>query len=163
MSSTDNPDSEGENRSDLSRQVPKSKVQTLFQELEIMAMQKGSKNALDFNKLNPEQINQVLATLKENENNAFAYHTKRLDAIKEIEIKKIDASVINQKTYRYSVIGLLIAGFVIIVLILIFKENFFIPWLTFLTGILGGFGLGRSSIGKIKEENKNPIKDDDDD
>lgn len=143
-------------------QLPKNKVQAMFQELEIMAMQKGGRNSLDLSILDKEQIDKVLDTMAENEKNAFAFHSKRLDAIKEIELRKIDASVINQKTLKFVLIGVLIFVLpAITLLILFFKDTFFIPWLTFLTGILGGFGLSKitSSIFKT-QDSKNPIKED---
>ncbi|MCK9290777.1 MAG: hypothetical protein WCR58_09210 [Bacteroidales bacterium] len=142
-------------------QLPKSEVRAMFHELEIMAMQKGSRNTLDLNKLDKDQIDKVLDTMAENEKNAFAFHSKRLDAIKEIELRKIEASVINQKTLKFVLIGVLIFVLpAITLLILFFKDTFFIPWLTFLTGILGGLGLSKimSSIFKT-QDTKNPIKE----
>ena len=100
----------------------------MFQELEIMAMQKGSRSALDLSKLDKQQLDKVLETMSENEKNAFSYHSKRLDAIKEIELRRIDASVINQKTIKIVLIGVLIFVLpAITLLILFFKETFFIP------------------------------------
>lgn len=145
-------------------QLPKNKVQSVLQELEIMAMQKGSRNSLDISKLDKGQIDKLLDTLSENEKNAFAFHTKRIDAIKEIELKRIDASVINQKTIKVVLIGgLLIVVPAITLLILFYKETYFIPWLTFLTGILGGFGLSKVASNIFRQpQTKNPIKDEDD-
>lgn len=142
-------------------QLPKKKIQSVLQELEIMAMQKGNRNSLDISKLDKEQIDKLLDTLSENEKNAFAFHTKRIDAIKEIELKRISASVINQQTVKVVLIG----GFLVIIpavtlLILFFKETYFIPWLTFLTGIFGGFGLSKATSHIFKQqEAKNPIDD----
>jgi len=164
MSNIDTSDSNQENQEKagiVQPQLPRNKVQAMFQELEIMAMQKGGRNSLDFSKLDKEQIDKVLDTMAENEKNAFAFHSKRLDAIKEIELRKIDASVINQKTLKYVLVGILIFVLpAITLLILFFKDTFFIPWLTFLTGILGGFGLSKitSSIFKT-QDSKNPIKE----
>lgn len=146
-----------------SPQLPKNKVQAMFQELEIMAMQKGVRSTFDLSKLDKQQLDKVLDTMAENEKNAFSYHSKKLDAIKEIELRRIDASVINQKTVKIVLIGVLIFVLpVITLLILFFKDTFFIPWLTFLTGMLGGFGLSKVSGSLFKpEELKNPIKEDD--
>lgn len=144
-------------------QLPKKKVESVLQELEIMAMQKGSRNSLDISKLDKQQIDKLLDTLSENEKNAFAFHTKRIDAIKEIELKKIDASVINQKTLKIILIGgLLVIAPLITLLILFYKEAYFIPLLTFLTGILGGFGLSKVASNVFRQpERKNPIKEED--
>jgi len=168
MSSIDPSDSENEeleNSEIGSPQLPKNKVQAMFQELEIMAMQKGSRSALDLSKLDKQQLDKVLETMSENEKNAFSYHSKRLDAIKEIELRRIDASVINQKTIKIVLIVVLIFVLpAITLLILFFKETYFIPWLTFLTGMLGGFGLSKVSGSLFKtQEIKNPIKEEDSD
>jgi len=159
----DKPESTTE-KPEIIAQAPKSKVHSVLQELEVMALQKGSKNTLDISKLDKEQLDRLLDTLAENERNAFAYHTKRIDAIKEIEIKRIDASVINQKTVKVVFIGgLLVVVPVLTGLILFFKETYFIPWLTFLTGIIGGFGLSKMTANIFKQPNSsNPIKEDDD-
>ena len=144
-----------------SPQVPKNKVQSVLQELEIMALQKGGRNSLGLSKFSKDQIDKLLETISENEKNAFAFHTKRIDAINEIELKKIDASVINQRTIKVVLIGgLLFIVPLITLLILFFKETCFIPWLSFLTGILGGFGLSKIAS-KIfsPPEVKNPIKE----
>lgn len=114
-------------------------------------------------KLDKEQIDKVLDTMAKNEQNAFSFHTKRLDAIKEIELRKIDASIVNQKTLKFVLIGILIFVLpAITLLILFFKESFFIPWLTFLTGTFGGFGLSQITGSLFKtQDDKNPIKEDD--
>ena len=146
----------------IQQQAPKNKVQSIFHELEIMAMQKGGRNSLDLNRLSGEQIDKVLDTMAENEKNAFAYHSKKLDAIKEIELRKIDSSVINQRTIKYLLVGLMLGALTITILILFFKEKYFISWLTFLTGILGGFGLSRLLVNSNQKETQNPIKDEED-
>ncbi len=168
MSNIEKTESNGEkseNSNIIQPELPKSKVEAMFQELEIMAMQKGNSNSLDFTKLDKEQIDKVLDTMAENEKNAFAFHTKRIDAIKEIELRKINASVINQKTFKFVLIGVLIFVLpAITLLILFYKETFFIPWLTFLTGIFGGFGLSKITSGLFKSpEIRNPIKEDEED
>lgn len=142
---------------------PKSQMHAMFQELEVMAMQRGARNSLDISKLDKEQIDRVLETMAENEKNAFAFHTKRIDAIKEIELRRIEASVINQRTSKIVLIGISIVVLPLItLLILFFKESFFIPWLTFLTGIFGGFGLSKVTSNIFKTPDvKNPIKNDD--
>lgn len=146
-----------------SPQFPKSRVQEVLHELEIMAMQKGGRSGLDVSNFDKSQIDKLLDTVAENERNAFAYHTKRIDAFKEIELKKIDASIFNQRTFKIVIIGsLLIVVPALTMLILFYKEAFFIPWLTFLTGILGGYGLSKATSGFFKQiETKNPIKEDD--
>lgn len=144
------------------QQPPKNSIQSVMHELEIMAMQRGSRNGFDISTFDKEQVNKLLETLSENERNAFVFHSKRIDAIREIELKRIDASVINQQTIKVVLIGgVLVIIPAITLLILFYKESYFIPWLTFMTGILGGFGLSKITSGTFKQqENKNPIKED---
>ncbi|AXJ00504.1 hypothetical protein CYPRO_1241 [Cyclonatronum proteinivorum] len=46
--------------------------------------------------------------LKQNEQNAFGYQSKRLDVIKEIESKRIDNSVILQKTVQTFIVATIV-------------------------------------------------------
>lgn len=141
--------------------ISKRKAQSIFQELEVLSMQKGLKDNIDLSKFSPKQIDKLLETLSENEKNAFNFHSKRIDAIKEIELSKISASTVNQKTLRIAIIGLLLALPLITLLILFYKENFFIPWLTFLTGLLGGIGLSKILPAAFRSREKpNPILED---
>ena len=139
----------------------KRELKSIFQELEFMALQKGNRGSLDLNQLDKDQRDLLLNTMAENEKNAFYYHSKRLDAFKEIEIARINASVINKKTLRFLVIGLVVLVIPVLTLvILILKDTYFIPWLTFLTGILGGFGASKVTSKLFADsEVKNPIDD----
>lgn len=167
MSNIDNLEGEEggmENQQMSQPDFSKRQMHSMIQELEIMAMLKGGQSSIDFNKLDSSQIDKVLETMADNEKNAFAFHTKRIDAMKEIELRKIDASVIHQKTLKIVLIGVIVVILPVITLSILFlKENFFIPWLTFLTGILGGFGLSKAATSLFKPiDTKNPIKEDED-
>ena len=167
MSNIDNLEGEEggmENQQMSQPDFSKRQMHSMIQELEIMAMQKGGQSSIEFNKLDSSQIDKVLETMADNEKNAFAFHTKRIDAMKEIELRKIDASVIHQKTLKIVLIGVIVVILPVITLSILFlKENFFIPWLTFLTGILGGFGLSKAATSLFKPiDTKNPIKEDED-
>lgn len=134
------------------------KMQSVLQELQIMATQKSSRGGLDISKFDKEQVDKLLETVSENERNAFQFHTKKLDAIKEIELERIKASSINKRTVKFVAIRTIIFVLPIItILILFFKDNFFIPWLTFLTGILGGFGISKVTSSLFKNQEKNPL------
>lgn len=142
---------------------PKHKVEGILDELQMLAIHnKGrSKGGLDLSNFLPEQNDKLLEILSKNEDNAFQFHTKRLEYGKEIELKRIEAATVNQRTIRVILIaGLLIVLPVISLLILFFKENFFLPWLTFLTGLAGGFGLGKTTKLFNKEPGKNPLIED---
>lgn len=100
--------------------------------------------------------------MSQNESNAFAFHSQRLETLKEIEIKRLDTSIVNQKTLRVLVIGGIIALPVITLLIMFYKDTFFIPWLTFLAGLAGGTGLNKVSKLILKTPEKISIDDRDD-
>jgi len=140
--------------------LPKNKVQGIFQELEFMALQKG-RSGLDLSKFNDGQIDKIIDVLKQNEDNAFKYHTKRVDAIKDIELAKINAATTNQKTLRIILVTVAIVIPLMTILILFFKPDFFTQWLTILTALLGGVGLSKlfSPVVNIPKH-KNPIKED---
>ncbi len=162
MSKTENNNKEiGKGKSfnpKISDSIGSTKMQSVLQELQIMATQKGGNRGFDISNFDKEQIDKLLETVSENEKNAYQFHTKRIDAIKEIELEKIKASSINKVTIKYLLIGsilVVIPG--ITLLILFFKDTYFIPWLTFLTGMLGGIGISKTASGLFKKENNNPL------
>lgn len=136
---------------DLSLNEPKNKIQGIFQSLEMMVHQRG-KGGLDVSSLSPEQKDKLIDMLAKNEENAFAYHSKKLDVTKEITLAHISSTTVNQRTKRYiSIIGVSVLA-IITVIILIFKDTYFVHWLTFITGLLGGFGIGRYTKDSEKVE-----------
>lgn len=155
------PDENVEEFKNFSQNTPKSKMKEVLEEFEMFALQRGSQSGIDISTFNDEQKNKLLEILSDNERNAFDFHTKRIDAIKDIEIKKIDASIVNQKSLRILIVTVVIVIPLITILILFFKDTFFIPWLTFLTGLLGGFGISKIVPVLYKQPSKeNPINDD---
>lgn len=143
---------------EILHQSNSKKMQSVLQELKIMATQKSSRGGFDISKFDKEQVDKLLDTVSENEKNAFQFHIKRIDAIKEIELERIKTSSINKRTVKFVAIGGIIFVLPIItMLILFFKETFFIPWLTFLTGILGGFGVSKMTTGLFNNQDKNPL------
>lgn len=137
---------------------PESKVSHILQDLEILALQQKSSKGFDLTQLNPEQFDKFIGLLEKNEDNALKFHTKRLDTIEKIQTKRIDATTTNQKTIRIALIISLIVIPTLTVLILFYKDTFFIPWLTFLTGLAGGVGLSKAGKLITKEApTNNPI------
>ncbi|MFO7743851.1 MAG: hypothetical protein R6V36_00535 [Psychroflexus sp.] len=162
MSKIEKKKSEDEESKEISS-IPKSKVREILSELEVLSLQKGVKSSFDISKLDGDQFNNAIDLLKQNEQNAFDYHSKRLDVVKEIESKRIDSSVILQKTVRFVIISSVIILPIFTLLILFFKEDYFIPWLTFLTGFLGGAGFTKMLSSYLKRTQRNePILDKDD-
>lgn len=137
---------------------PESKVSHILQDLEILALQQKSSKGFDLTQLNSEQFDKFIGLLEKNEDNALKFHTKRLDTIEKIQTKRIDATTTNQKTIRIALIISLIVVPALTVLILFYKDTFFIPWLTFLTGLAGGVGLSKAGKLITKEApTNNPI------
>lgn len=135
------------NESDEAKEVspiPKGKVREILSELEFLSLQKGTKTGLDISQLDGEQFKAAIDLLKQNEQNAFEYHSKRLEVIREIESKRIDSSVILQKTLQIIIIVSVVMLPIFTLIILMYKEDYFIPWLTFLTGLFGGAGITKA-------------------
>ncbi len=151
--------SESKNEPDNFPSLPQNKADRILQEVEILAFQQGSKSDFNLSNFSDEQIEKLLDILSKNEENAFQFHSKRLEVAKEIELKRIQAANTSQFTYRYAIVGGLIGIPALTVLILLFKDAYFIPWLTFLTGLAGGMGLSKVSKDLTKEPAKNPIVD----
>jgi hypothetical protein len=145
MSNIENTE-KADNTEDSESGLPQSKIEHILQDLEILSLQKGSKG-VDLSDFSENQKDKLLDIIAKNEDNAFKFHTKRLETFEKIAVSKINSTTINQKTLRIILLIIAFIFLIITILILFFKENFFIPWLTFLTGI--GSGIGLSKIGKI--------------
>ncbi len=76
--------------------------------------------------------------MQKNEDHAFAYNTQKLQNEREIKLAKINAGIFTHKTSRITFVCISVALFVVTLSILIYKDEFFIPWITFLTGLIGG-------------------------
>lgn len=127
---------------------PKQKFESIFEKMEMMAL-KQSEGGMNLKSLSEPQKDKLLEVVQKNEDHAFEYHTEKLKSEKEIRLAEIQAGTFQFKTNRISTVCITIAITGITVVIVIFKETFFVPWLTFVTGLvgglLGGYGLGRSS------------------
>lgn len=139
--------------------LPKHKVQEIFQELEIMAMQKG-RPSLDVSKFNEAQIDKVIDVLKQNEDNAFKYHSKRIDAAMTIKLAEITAGTTNQRTLRIVLLVMAVIVLLMSVLILLLKQEFFAQWLTFVSALLGGVGLTKLFSPTITKKSKSDSTED---
>lgn len=143
------------------REGTQRKMHGIMQQMEMMAMQRSNRNNLDISTFDKDQKDKLLNLMEKNEDNAFAYSTKRLEIQAKLNSKALDASIVDQKTLRYVLIGGGMALFVIMLLILFFKDQFFIPYLTFITGLGGGVGL-KSVFSKLTQKPQLVEKDNDD-
>lgn len=144
---------------ELEIQLPKKQVKHMLQEIEVMAMQRMNKNSFDLSTLESHQVDKVLDTMHKNEQNAFDYHKNRLETYKAIRLEEIGASVITEKNNRYFGLSLIGIFCIITLLILFFKEAYFINWMTFIAGILAGKGLSKYSE-KTQKVSKTKLDDD---
>lgn len=111
------------------------------------------------NTLTEAQKDKILDTLSKHENNAKDVYMKRLEVVQDLKTKEINASIVSQKTNRYLVVGGLLAFVLLTLAILFFKDAFLIPWLTFITGLAGGFGIGKSTTQPAQKSNTSILKD----
>jgi len=152
-------DSESITDHDLSNILPE-KLSGVLEQYEMMAVQRRRSEQLSTPKLTESQINTLLSIADKTEDNKLTYQTQRLKTIKEIEIAKIKSSDTNNKTLRYVWLTSIILVIAITTTILFFKDTFFIPWLTFLTGLIGGAGASKAIDGiKANQQADNPLKE----
>lgn len=117
----------------------------LMESLQIMAQQQLY-SGLDLQQLDKEQVDQLLRNMAQHDQQYYDLQAKRLDITQRLELERIRSKVLHKRTLRYLFIGVsLFVLPVVTLLILFYKEVYFIPWLTFLTGILGGVGLSKLS------------------
>lgn len=147
--SGDEPPTPEINPSDLPDLPKGSKIERVFEQVEMMALHKGD-GGINFSTLNSEQKDKVLDVMKLNESHAFEYHKQKLQNDKEIKLAKINASIFTHKTSRYAGVLIIIVLAIITTAVLIYKDTFFITWITFLSGLIGG-SLGGYGFGKISK------------
>jgi hypothetical protein len=143
--------------------LPERRMEKVLEQLQVLSLRKGRENGFDISKFNEGQVDRLLGILEKNEDNAFKYHSKKIDSETSISEKKIGASIVDQKTFRYALLISISLCATLTIVIIIFEKQFFIPWLTFLTGIAGGFGLGKIKPKKIiinKNEDESGDSDD---
>lgn len=117
------------------------KMKSVMESLELMAMQRSSRDNLDISTFTDSQRDKLLEIMSKNEDHAFAYNKQRLETSQKINSEIIASSIFTQKTIRIISI-LAICVIVILLLIILFaKDQYFIPFLTFITGLLSGMGL----------------------
>lgn len=119
--------------------TPKSKIEAILQSFELFALEKG-RSSIDLNSLSEPQRDKLIDTIAQNEENAFKYHIKRLEVVESIESKRIHASTVDKRTFRYVSISILSLIAIITILILFFKDEYLQIWLAFIIGIVGGAG-----------------------
>jgi hypothetical protein len=141
------------------RTAPKM-VRGLMEQMEMLFMQKEGGDMSNFYSLPTELQSKALDNIAQNEERMYNYHCKKLDCEKEIAVKSIDASVINQKTTRITIIVIISAILFITILLVFTKDQYLIPWITFLTGIGGGWGISQMKLSSTpKLDNKSDNKE----
>ena len=116
----------------------------------MLALQQGKTG---IGALSEGQKDQLIEVMKRNEDHAFQFYTRQLDSDKEIELARIHAGIFNQKTDRIVFITAAFVLSAITVLILLARETYFTPWLSFIAGLIGG-GLSGYGYAKAKKTSK---------
>lgn len=139
-----------------------SKISSVLDEYMLGQQMRNSAGIVDFSSLSEQQADKMVDMIIKNEEHNYEYMIKHLEAQSRFEERRIEASIVNQKTVRYLLLGCGFLLFAVMVLILFFKETYFIPYLTFVTGLAGGVGIksaaesltgGRNQKQNDKEDN----------
>lgn len=118
-----------------------SKISSVLDEYMLGQQMRNSAGVVDFSSLSEQQADKMVDMIIKNEEHNYEYMIKHLEAQSRFEERRIEASIVNQKTVRYLLLGCGFLLFAVMVLILFFKETYFIPYLTFVTGLAGGVGI----------------------
>ena len=118
-----------------------SKISSVLDEYMLGQQMRNSAGIVDFSSLSEQQADKMVDMIIKNEEHNYEYMIKHLEAQSRFEERRIEASIVNQKTVRYLLLGCGFLLFAVMVLILFFKETYFIPYLTFVTGLAGGVGI----------------------
>lgn len=141
--------------------IPKAKMHAIMEQFEYFALQQREKEGIDLGGLSDSQKDKLLEIISKNEDNAFNYHTKKLEAAERIEQKRIVASTIDKRTTRYIAIFLLSIFLIITLAILFFKDEYLDTWLAFVIGLIGGAGGVKLLERKTQDETRRPFIDED--
>lgn len=140
----------------------KKKTRMALEQLEMMIMKQSSGgNGLDISKLSEKQRDKVIDLMHKNEDNAFSYAKEKLRVTENLNVRALDASIVDQKTMRYILVWGMGGFFILLLLILFFKEQYFVTFLSFITGLCGGVCLREGFVRLSKKPQ--PINPDDDD
>ena len=112
-----------------------SKMKGMIQSLEMMAMQRSSRDNLDISKFTDAQRDKLLDIMSKNEDNAFKFHNKRLEVTEKLNTKIIESTTVSQRTIRYIGILALLLVFALMVIILVYKDQYFSVFLSFIAGL----------------------------
>jgi hypothetical protein len=138
------------------------KMEQFLEQFAMFSMNKGAGN-FDFSNFSESQIDKILDIVSENENHAFKFHEKKIDSDEKINSKIISSHIVNQITLRFVALSAIFVFTAITIIFVFFKDNFLSQWMSFVTGMVGGFGL--RSVGKyfIKDSQLSKLNKNDDD
>lgn len=147
--------------SDKEQERELSKISSVLDEYMLGQQMRNSAGVIDFSSLSEQQADKMVDMIIKNEEHNYDYMIKHLEAQSRFEDRRIEASIVNQKTVRYLLLGGGFLLFAVMVLILFFKETYFIPYLTFVTGLAGGVGI--KSAAESLTGNRKPRSSDQED
>ncbi|MEZ4941936.1 MAG: hypothetical protein R3D58_13740 [Saprospiraceae bacterium] len=155
MSEPKQPQKTSESHPETTPEISKTVTHELFQRMEMLAMQSG-RSQLDLSSLSPEERLAVLDIAKQKDQNIFTFQMERLKVDSELEKKRIESSTINQRTIKIGLFIILVLLGAVTFCTLFFKPEFFINWLSFIAGLLGGTGLTTLTKDLLKKTEVRP-------
>ncbi len=120
-----------------------SKLSAFLQETTLSAISQSRNGGLDLSRLNDAQMDKVIEIAHLNEQNSFEYHNKKTEADKEVRLAEINSGPVIFKHFSRAALAIILFITIITLCILFFKDQYFNVWLSFLTGVFGGFGLSK--------------------
>lgn len=135
------------------------KMASILNQFEMMALKTPSNAGLDISLFDKEEKGKLLEMMQESERHAFEFSKEKLASNERIATKVIDANVVNQKTIRYFLWVGGVSIFILAILILFFKDEYFTMYMAFVAGLGGGFGIKTMISSASKEVAQNEEED----
>lgn len=133
--------------------ISESRMEAIFEEMQMMSLQRGNKRSFDLSIFNDKQRDEMIEIAKLNEKNSFAYHQKKLEKEERETKMRLEAQQVNQKTLRYIAFMTIGVISILLTLILFIKTEFFTQFLTVVTALMGGAGLTKFLDNTTKRNN----------
>lgn len=128
----------------------KQVIRQMMTQFEMMAMRKG-REGIDISIFSNEQKDKLLDIVLQSEQNSSNLQKEKIAADKEISLARIKAKTVVQRTNRYIYLGTLVAVFVISLIVFLKVPDYITQWLSFVTGICGGYGIGYAAKSKSED------------
>lgn len=134
------PEEEEPNEHDHTQSV----IAELMQGFMLKAFQsKTEEDGIGLGRLDKEQIDLVLKTMAQESEYTHNYNMELIKLEHDLEKRRLDATQVGQKTYRYIVLAIVLFGLGFTFVLLFIRPDFWKEWLSFASAVVGGFGLSK--------------------